>query len=484
MGQHGQGMAAFPFTVNVSGAGSSSLAFQDGVKPKQAKRPIAEMWLPIWSRQISLGELKVVLAEGRATVGRRMASYGVDFARALSELGVDRGLSGFARTAFLMRNGQSFLAIPLGVFEANRRENVDLLREIDPWLDSFRRACRTKDQGAKADPPPRFPSALRRIDAAIFDFCKYGGANLLADVLAALGAAERELAVGDTPPDKRRVRRPLAGLSVELVTACNDATSEFRLALSLAFLCGEPTKTGPIRRYLEPVALEKRRWTWAERGGHVVWLGPNLARNLGAVLARRLMDAESAGEDPLPLDSLFPAPLADVQKFLAGATDDERLADLLWGLMLIDPNQAKRSKSPRGDASVLPSAYALLKLTLLPGRLEWTEHAGEMVLRLKRTGADEEPTGIVVKPEPAIMAKLRAGDVQATCEIAARRLRASGLTPLASYRRDGSLRSTDWSAGGVSPDRLLAALLFPIQNRAVNYLAELVLRRPAVESMA
>ena len=44
---------------------------------------------------------------------------------------------------------------------------------IGRFLDRFRRAVGDKTA------PPRFASALRRLDSAVFDFCKYGGAPLL-----------------------------------------------------------------------------------------------------------------------------------------------------------------------------------------------------------------------------------------------------------------------------------------------------------------
>ena len=85
-------------------------------------------------------------------------------------------------------------------------------------------------------------------------------------------------------------------------------------------------------------------------GGHVVWAGDDISCNLGAVLIRRLLDAEKAGETPLPLGSRFPAAAADLAEFLAGRTDDEKLADLLWGLMLVDaadvPKDFKRRQLP------------------------------------------------------------------------------------------------------------------------------------------
>jgi CRISPR-associated protein Csx17 len=131
-GQVGRQMAAFPFTVNVTGAGAASLAGGDGRKPKQAKREVAEMWLPLWSKALGLSELTTLLGEGRASIGRRPATTGVDFARAAARLGVDRGITQFQRVAFLMRNGQNFMGISVGKFDVTFRRDVDLLRD-DPF---------------------------------------------------------------------------------------------------------------------------------------------------------------------------------------------------------------------------------------------------------------------------------------------------------------------------------------------------------------
>jgi CRISPR-associated protein Csx17 len=419
----------------------------------------------------------LVFAEGRAEYNGHQSRDGVDFARAVTTLGVDRGINAFTRYGFLKRSGKAYVAAPLGVFPVRERRNVDLLREIDNWLEFLKWAC------AGEEVPARFKTVLRRIEAAIFDYCRYSqgkdDATWFQNILVSLGAAERELAVGDVPPDKRRVRRPLPTLSADWIEACDDDSTEFRLARSLAFMRGDPQKTGPIRRYLEPVHLDKGHWAWTERGGHVVWAGGDIVGNLGAILARRLMDSEKTGENLLPLDSPFPAKLADIAKFLSDGIEFQKLADLLWGLMLVECKVPSRSKPTDMDHPMLTRAYALLKLTLLPGRLEWVERNGETILRLIRPEPNEPLAGISVRPEPAVLANLRAGHVAEACEIAARRLRASGFTPLGFHRPDGSRRLTGWSGGAIPAIRLLAALLFPISAHAVNHLADLVLRRPA-----
>ena len=469
----GRNSVSFPFAVESSAVGYGS-AGKD--------RTRGEVWLPIWSSLCSFPEIKLLLSEGRAEIGRERAWSGVTFAQAVAGLGIDRGIRAFVRYEFQARLGDNYLATPIGLFDVpdHPREGIDLVRSLNQLLSDLRQVA-TDDKA-----PARLSAAVRRIDAAIFDFCKYGGAERLADLLGAVGAAERESAAGEAPPGKRRTRvgGPLAGLSPDWLKASDDGSTEFRLARSLAFLRGDIDKTGPIRRYMEPVKQERAGWLWGERGGHVVWSGGDLDRNLGAVLTRRVMDADGAGEDPLPLSSLFPASLPDLMAFLAGQIDAHKLEDLIWGLMLIDPKDALPPHWHADDNFILPSAYALLKLTLLPGGLEWIDLNGKMVLSLKRQEGGETPTGIAVKPKPAILAKLRAGDVRAACEIAARRLQASGFVALASHSGDGSRRDIDWSTSGIPPARLLASLLFPISSRCVNDFAGLVLRRPTAESLA
>ncbi|MBI3492255.1 MAG: type I-U CRISPR-associated protein Csx17 [Acidobacteria bacterium] len=459
-GRAGRNVAAFPFTVNVSGDGASSLAGSDSLKPKQAKREVAEMWLPLWSRPTSLRELTTLLSEGRVSVGRRLAETGLDFARAASSLGVDRGISEFERVVFLMRNGQSFMGISTGRVPVAFGRHVDLLREIDPWLADYRRTC-----GDKA--PPRFPSALRRVDRAIFDYCRYGGTTFFQAILIALGQAEAELATGegfrtDRLTGRTRIR-PLEGLSSEWIEAAGDGSTEFELALALAGMHDPEGKIGPIRANLEPV--DWRSGNWAETDRAVVWNSRNLCSNMVAVLNRRLMDGARAGCDDLPLFFFRGATRGAIARFLAGDLDERRLEQLLWGLILVDPGNIELPTADVDATTVLPRQFALLKLLFLPFPLP------------TRTGE------VWIKPEPGVLSLLAANRIGDACQLAMRRLRSSGVVPLPRRSAGGIIRDGVWQEEvPLHGSRLAAALLVPISWSAIQPLAELVLRNEELSS--
>ena len=466
-GRAGRQVAAFPFTVNVTGAGAASLAASDSRKPKQAKREVAEMWLPIWERPLSVSELSTLLAEGRASVGTRMAETGLDFARAASGLGVDRGITAFSRIGFLMRNGQNFMGISLGRFDVCPRGNVDLLREIDPWLSRFRRACTDKS-------PPRFIAALRGIDRAIFDYCRYGDTTLFQAILIALGRAERELANGGSFRVNRDTNRtkvpPLRGLSLQWIFASNDNSTEFELALALAGIHDPEKKIGPIRANLEPVDWERHCRDWAVSALAVVWNSARIATNLRRVLARRLLDAERNNCERLPLVSLAGASVTAITRFVASEIDDEKLEALLWGLTSIEPGRWPDVRNQQQSAdSLLPRAYALLKLLFLPFPL--------------RTAS----AVINITHDPAILPLLSSNRVAEACRLAMRWLRAAGLEPLPHRVSGGRTRDDAWSGqdiGSLSGERIAAALLFPISTYDAQTLSHTILRQEQFEQPA
>jgi CRISPR-associated protein Csx17 len=451
-------LPAFPFSVRMVSTGYGTAVTKESGQH--------EVWLPLWERLVSFAELVLLFAEGRAEVGKRPVKNGTDFARAVVGLGIDAGIGAFARYGIVRGRvgGKNYnTAVSLGRFMVVGQPQVKLLQQIDAWLDRFRRACRGEAT------PPRFAAALRRIDAAVFDFCHYGGKPRIAQILCSLGEAERELANGERFRDERRIS-PIPLLSPAWITACDDGSSEYRLALSLASIRGDRAHlVEDIRVNLEPVERRRSRWIWAEGNRTIVWSGADLCRNLIAVLTRRVMDAGRSGLEDLPLDGRVNASLVDVSAFLSGNTDDRRIEELLWGLLLIDGEQDWRESTrqltaPPRYSLRLPHAYALLKLLFLPHRLSWASD-GERV---------------TIKPEPEVLGRLRAADVNGAYAIAARRLRAAGFVSMPGPMSGGMQRHINVGSH-LSAVRLAAALLFPISDPI--RLARQALRPPAEERL-
>lgn len=445
--------ASFPFTVNATAAGNGAL--------NEGEDSRGEIWLPLWENPARLNEVRQVFAEGRAQVGKRQARNAVDFARAIAGLGTDRGLTGFTRYSFLKRSGKAYLAASLGRFETHTpAENANLLAELDDWLDRFRRAC------AGDNVQPRFTAALRRLDEAVFAYCRFGGAVRFGEIVRALGQCEQALAFNPQKPgligQSKLSVSPVPLLSATWLKAAQEDSPEFRIALALAAMraTGE---VGALRANLEVVTGNKWGWEWAKPQDRyaTVWVGDDLPRNLQAVLERRLLDAVRFGLEGLPLESHFSAGVEDIIAFLAGQVDDGRLTEWLWGLMLIDLSKAGWEDLARAQAAPatppVPRAYALLKLLFLPEYHALTTEGGKPI-----------------KPEPSILAHLRAGRLSAACETAARRLRASGYVPMPGPMSGRGPRPMDYALPSPMLARLAGALLIPVSQP--KRLAALVLR--------
>jgi len=427
---NGPGELSYPFTTRATpvGYGSSSGG---------GDNPRGEIWLPLWSAPTRFIEVTSLFAEGRAQVGRRQASNGVEFARAVASLGTDRGVQMFHRYSFLQRNGKNFYATGIGRWIVQPRPEVNLLVEFDRWLMQFRRVA----TGNTA--PARMGEALRHIEQAIMEYCQTGGALRMANILIALGQAETALAFSSSFRKKERLN-PVPLLTPQWLDAANDGSAEFRLAASLASV--------GIRQNMEPVEVTGERAGWLEVETHprVVWSHSSLTDNLIAVLSRRCMDAQREDRRGLPLAGRYPLPFSDLHEFIAGNVDERRLEELLRGLTLINWRPFQTPLQIMDDSeSPLPGLYALLKLTHLPGPLR----------------------NIHIPYMPAILARAAVGQASEASRLALRRLRGCGFIPL-----------MEAISEPVNITRRIAgAVLFPISKRQEARLAEVILRPQNLE---
>lgn len=487
---------SYPFTVNstsTDGAGGSLIDEKRKSKGKFVGNSF-EIWMPLWKRPACLREVDVLLSEGRATVGRRPAVDGLDFARAVAVLGVSRGISAFERYAFLQRRGDAISATPKGRIRVQQRPKARLLNDLDAgnWLTQFRQYARKLDAQSKNFLAPRQLQALaRRLDEAIFVMTQEASPGAVQRVLVAIGEVGSYLASSPKSRDPKEGRqRPLPRLRPDWFQDANDGSAEFRIASALAGIGRSlldkvraaddnekeaevvnevdvaepdeidndsdiaargasdkekrgPTPPPPFRAHLAP--LDEKTWygryrAWSDREGLAVWGAGALERNLIAVAERRLIFASKRKLEGGPFDGRAPADLSSVLSFLWRETDDKKIAGLALSLAWADPPNF--ISTGRAQRYPLPLAYALMKPFFAP--IEDVRSI-EVI-----------PKDIRLPLPPGLIARLRMDDVGAAMALACRRARASGLPISFEPRRD--------DAAGIDGPRLLATLLIPIRK--------------------
>ena len=466
------GSLVYPFCVRQTSVGYTSAASADEIEAR------CEMWMPLWSEPTSLAELRAVLSEGRAQVRGRPARNGVDFAQAAVTLGVDRGIAAFQRYGFHMRNGKNFFATPLERVIVRRNARADLLADIEGWHDRLRQKAGPR---ANPEPPASVSRALNQLERRIVELCRDDSPSGLQSLIAALGGTERTLARSFEWTTGAHLR-PLNGLKKRWLDDANDNSPEFRLAQSVAAMrawFGKETLW--FRQHLEPVIVgsnKERSWiSWDDTPGNdVAWHDGDLTDTLNAILTRRLVRTEKSGARGWPDWSPRPAGLSDITAFIERRTNDALLADLIWGLSLVDwegiirdeqrsakaalteaalPDEeagaTREDKSVDGDTAsdsdqrAVPSSfYALLRLCF------------------RHAMGNNDAIPIV----PAILNRAMNGDGKAASELGARRLRASGRAPLVK----------DLPVSGDIARRTASAILFPIRHRDFHLLERMILK--------
>lgn len=432
---------AFLFTTRTVGAGTGVAAFSDESDSR------AEFWTPLWSRAATLGEVEHLMSEGRAVVKDRTARDGFDFARAAAQLGFASGIDSFVRHGFLMRNGKNYFATPLSRMRIKENPKASLILDLDRrgWLARARRTVRGETV------PPSLGKIGRNLDEALFRLTGDGSAESVQEALMAFGALMLEVARRPKLRDVKEGLPPPPHLSEEWTKAADDGSHEFALAASLVSLDATGDIRLPFRRHLMPLDGSRGRESWAdttEAQVLAVWTGRSLARDTALVLERRLIEAQRYSftnheKAELPLRGWRVAPLAAVAAFLAGQTDDARIAALAVGLAWC---RAGRHANPGIREDALPFAYATLKPLFAP------EGVGPAEVNEKKR----------VDPLPLVRL-IRAGRVGDAIRHAQIVAQGAGL-PAPFIKRE--------PAASLDPDRLTAALLFPIAPKAYERLSE------------
>jgi len=444
--QNDYGSLSYPFTVRPSSAGSGGSAHSDEAAAR------GEIWMPLWQRPVGLAELASLLAEGRANLGRRAARDGFEFARALAELGVDRGIDAFQRYGFVMRSGKAYLATPMGRVAVRRNPDAELIHDLERggFLDNLRRFVRSKEA------PGQIRSLTRQLENALFQLTRGSSPALLQRILGLLG--DIQSTAGKSPKTREALRSPLPRLAERWVHAADDGGHEFRIALALAGLHGGDM---PMRAHFAPLATGAKWDHWHAESRLAVWGEGELCAQLAQVLERRLLEATQRELGDKPLQYRFAASAAEIAAFLDRRCDDGKIAALLKGLALANIPHSLRGDGADDPAS-LPAAYAVLKPLFVPN--EW----------LRRSGALAEDARLPLPGQ--LIARLTSGRAAEAVDIAWRRLSIAGI-PRA---RHPAAAPAVFDSDGL---RLLAALMIPLRHRDLReHLQQLRAAEPRAET--
>jgi CRISPR-associated protein Csx17 len=270
----------------------------------------------------------------------------------------------------------------------------------------------------------------------------------------ALGECEAQLVCsGRFTKDKGL--QPIPPLASGWITATDDGSPEFRLALALALQATDAFGHNGVRRHWLPLEKTGTRFAKGESGlvhdPAMVCQGHDPERDLVALVQRRLLEGAKGAETRLPLVAAHGATssLADIAALLGGSLDLRKVLDLARPLMALNRRDSALRATlalvvqPSAAALPPPPLYALFRLTCLPWPLP--------------LGASEMP----VRCDPAIVGRLASGDLPAAGDTAIRRLQASGLTPLIRHATGDAFLAR----------RLALALAFPISKRDASRLA-------------
>lgn len=421
-------LASSPFAVRAESAGHGTAASNEDA-------PRGEQWLPLWKQPSVYADIQKLFTEGRIHLQRDTVARSMDAARAVARLGVARGVSAFERFAFLERNGQANLAIPLSRWQVVAQPKRSLTDHAAHWIDRF--VAKSRDEHS-------WKAAARRCEEALLATCRNGrNAGNWEELLLAMGAAEVLLA--HTPKKSKEVfLRPLYNLPGGWLSALPN-TTELHLAIALAGQVGTKDDEQGSSDFSRPVRihfLPMEEGKFADHPGpDVVATTGDFIRDAAAVVRRRL----HTGKFALRAGHGHYASLSDLAAFLCGEVNEGRVLELARPLMALEWKDAPRLSFPTltaDDKGVL-ALYGVLRLAHMPGPFEI------------------EGTEYRVKTDPAIIQRLLAGDAATALAVAVRRLTAAGLRP---YVRTAV-------ADAAFARRLAASLIFPIHPDSAAWLA-------------
>ena len=314
--------------------------------------------------------------------------------------------------------------------------------------------------------PARLVHAERRLADAVFAVLTHDESSVRWQSVLNAAVEIESLQVAGTAIEAD----PIPKLNPQWVAATHDNSVEFRLALAMG------SAAGGFTRERKPFDSIRHNWLPLERGARrfhvsdkrlvndprVVATGRDAVADCGAIVQRRLIDAEGASQRTLPLKSAWGcgARLSDLAQMIDGHVDLDRVLKLSRALMAMDwPlwNDRYRDFLPKSPPS------------------NKHEHPDEVWLALRLACLPWPVTdGLDIRAESGVVRRLISGDASAAVQIAIRRLQASGLrVPFQAAIADADTARL-WAA----------ALAFPISRFSAKRAVEILVPQYFGESHA
>lgn len=457
LGARARTLGAFPFITQAVAPEA----------PGESGRILGEIWTPLWSRPMTLAEAEILFARGRAELRGHGALTPAAFATAIRARGVDAGVSEFRRFALSRTTSANTFEPRLA---ARLELDGDVGRESAATPLTLERVTALIEQRGfprdrKVGQRWRFEGLRGPIEAALLDVAAEPNRPepaiaLLDAIAAALDRIDRNRSFREG-----KVRwEPLPLGWLPSLFADEQPGVEARLALSLVsgFSAAQPFATyrfgaeWHFGRY-EHTERPPARWVW----------GPDeLARGLGAVLSRNLLDQKADTDNVRRSGASLPATTAQVHQWLTGEIDERLFSKWLSRLALFDWRR------------VPPEVCSLITAGTFAARVD----AGMALLGLLQPLVDRRPliarsvslndllsdeTGArTTEAARSLVTLIRSGNVDAAVRLASSRYAMAGAR-LAFF-------DVPWRAR--QPERLVAALLFTIPDRDRAVLFERWLR--------
>ena len=451
LGSRRQPSGAFPFVVTAPAPKGEG----------EAGRVDAEFWAPIWAQPMTDAEVRSLFLRGRAELDGKGATSPSSFATGVMSRGVDAGISAFRRFHLIHTTSQqtfesrltAVVPVPKADPDSTTIRAIQAVVELHDSLPADRKAGKRW----------RFAGLRGPLEQALIDFTAAtageGGTEpawrLVDEVVSVLARVDRNgtfrrsgarfrllpgawaagLLQRDPPDRESRIALAISSL---VATSASGLFVEYRIG-------ARRTGTGPRLEFPESTPAR------------CVWNEVELAANLRATGERRVLEELRSTNPQPPLDATHRLGVDDLNAWLAGEVDEERVR--LWldrlcvfnwsGKENIDP-----ARGLLGSNQVPPAVDGALALYALFRPL-----ASPWLFRkiLRESDIQAQPTSTCVQLG-RIIAMLRQEDVTGAVEAAVAAYRAAGV-PCADF---GPMPE------GLDSARLVSALVIPVRDDQVH----------------